>query len=137
MEQELADSPRQFLDGLRSTIFRRRIGQIALAVVLAQACIRFLNAIVWYFIIPAISNALEGHTESVLFKDRRIFAWEPLIGNLIDFAVALAFVYFANRWIMNSSQRQTGAEVPTADSTSVPDGSSNPLSEESSSHPTN
>jgi len=38
------DSPREFLDGLKLTIFRRRIGQIALAVVLAEACIRYLNS---------------------------------------------------------------------------------------------
>ena len=136
MEQELADSPRQFLDGLKSTIFRRRIGQIALAVVLAQACIRFLNALVWYFVIPVISNALNGHTESVLFKERRTFAWEPLMGNFIDFAVALAFVYFANRWIMNSASRPPGVNGQTSESSSVADNPSELLNEESSSHPT-
>jgi large-conductance mechanosensitive channel len=116
MDQELAESPRQFVDGLKSTIFRRRIGQIALAVVLAEACIRFLNAFVWFFVIPVISNALKGHTESVLFKEQRIFPWEQLAGQLIDFAVALAFVYFANRWIMNlSRQRIAESEAPPMD----------------------
>ena len=100
------DSPREFLDGLKLTIFRRRIGQIALAVVLAEACIRYLNSLVWYLIVPIISNVLANHTESVLLENRRKFPWEQLAGNTLDFVAALIFVYFANRWIYNLSRPQ-------------------------------
>jgi hypothetical protein len=104
MDPGTADSPRQFIDGLKLTIFRRRIGQIALAVILAESCIRYLDALVWLLVIPAISNVLESHTESVLFKNRRTFPWEQLAGNTIEFASALVFVYFANRWIYGLNQ---------------------------------
>jgi large-conductance mechanosensitive channel len=104
MDPRMDESPRQFLDGLKLTIFRRRIGQIALAVVLAEACIRYLSALVWYLIIPVISNLLENHTESVIFANRRSFPWEQLAGSTIEFATVLIFVYFVNRWIYNLSR---------------------------------
>jgi hypothetical protein len=112
------DSPRQFLDGLKLTIFRRRIGQIALAVILAESCIRYLNALVWFLVIPIISNVLESHTESVLFKNRRTFPWEQLTGNTIEFASALVFVYFANRWIYGLSRPRRDEPVTDADAIS-------------------
>jgi hypothetical protein len=40
------ESPRGFLAELKHSICRRRIGQIALAIVLAEACVRYLNALV-------------------------------------------------------------------------------------------
>jgi large-conductance mechanosensitive channel len=115
-----ADSPKQFLDGLKLTIFRRRIGQIALAVILAESCIRYLNALVWFLIIPLISNVLETHTESVLFKNRRTLPlpWEQLIGNTIEFASALVFVYFANRWIYGLSRPRRDEPVTDAEAIS-------------------
>lgn len=104
MDSGTEPSPRELIDGLKLTIFRRRIGQIALAVVLAEACIRYLNTLVWYVVIPLVSNVLATHTESVLFENRRNFQWEAIIGNTLDFAAALIFVYFANRWIYNLSR---------------------------------
>ena len=115
MDPGAGDSPRQFVDGLKLTIFRRRIGQIALAVILAESCIRYLNALVWFLVIPAISNVLESHTESVLFKNRRTFPWEQLTGNTLEFASALAFVYFANRWIYGLSQTRRDEPVTDAE----------------------
>jgi hypothetical protein len=115
MDPGTADSPRQLIDGLKLTIFRRRIGQIALAVILAESCIRYLNALVWFLVIPVISNALESHTESVLFKNRRSFPWEQLTGNTIEFASALVFVYFANRWIYGLNQPRHDKPVTEAE----------------------
>jgi large-conductance mechanosensitive channel len=118
MEPGTDDSPREFLDGLKLTIFRRRIGQIALAVVLAEACIRYLNSLVWYLVIPIISNVLANHTESVLLENRRKFPLEQLAGNTLDFAAALIFVYFANRWIYNLSRPRP--DKPETDTVEIP-----------------
>jgi large-conductance mechanosensitive channel len=118
MEPGMDDSPTEFLDGLKLTIFRRRIGQIALAVVLAESCIRYLNSLVWYLVIPIISNVLANHTESVLLENRRKFPWEQLAGNTLDFAAALIFVYFANRWIYNLSRPRPSE--PETDAAKIP-----------------
>ena len=108
------ETPRQLFDSIKLTIFRRRIGQIALAVILAESCIRCLSSLVWYLIIPAISNVLATHAESVLFSHNRSFPWEPLAGATIEFATALVFVFYANRWIYRLSQPRKN-EVQTAD----------------------
>jgi|HubBroStandDraft_2_1064218.scaffolds.fasta_scaffold702319_2 hypothetical protein len=134
MDPGTADSPSQFIDGLKLTIFRRRIGQIALAVILAESCIRYLNALVWFLVIPAISNVLESHTESVLFKNRRTFPWEQLTGNTIEFISALVFVYFANRWIYGLNQPRHDEPVTDAEAIS-PTGSTVNGADSSSTQP--
>jgi large-conductance mechanosensitive channel len=93
------DTPRHFVEELRSSLLKRRAGQIAIAVILAEACLRFLNALTWFVVVPVIANMLNGHTESVLFENRRAFPWEQLTGAALDFAVALIFVFYLNRWI--------------------------------------
>ena len=93
------ESPKQFLEELKQSIFRRRIGQIALAIVLAEAIIRYLNALTWYVVIPVISNGLKGHTESVLFPGQRTFPWDRLAGSTLEIIVAILFVFYANRWM--------------------------------------
>jgi large-conductance mechanosensitive channel len=93
------DTPGHFVQELRFSLLRKRAGQIALAVILAQACLRFLNALTWYLIVPTVGKVLEGHTESVLFQTRTPFPWQPLFGSVLDFGVALIFVFYLNRWI--------------------------------------
>jgi hypothetical protein len=95
------DNPKQFIDELRLAIVRRRIGQIALAVVLAEECIRYLSAIVWYLIIPVIAGLLEGHTESVLFPSQRnrSIPWLQLFGSTLELVTAIIFVFYVNRWL--------------------------------------
>lgn len=95
------DTPGQFLQELRSSLLKKRAGQIALAVILAEACLRFLNALTWFLVVPIIAIVLKGHTESVLFETqtRAPFPWQPLLGSLLDFAIALIFVFYLNRWI--------------------------------------
>jgi large-conductance mechanosensitive channel len=95
------DTPGHFVQELRSSLLKKRAGQIALAVILAEACLRFLNALTWFLIVPIIATLLKGHTESVLFETqtRAPFPWQPLFGSALDFAVALIFVFYLNRWI--------------------------------------
>jgi large-conductance mechanosensitive channel len=92
-------SPDGFLAELKHSIFRRRIGQIALAIVLAEACIRYLNALVWYLVLPIISNVLKDQTESVLFKSERTFPWDRLFASTLEILAAIIFVFYANRWM--------------------------------------
>jgi hypothetical protein len=95
------DTPGHFVQELRSSLLKKRAGQIALAVILAEACLRFLNALTWYLAVPTIAGLLKGHTESVLFETqtRAPFPWQPLFGSMLDFAIALIFVFYLNRWI--------------------------------------
>ena len=62
------DTPGQFVQELRYSLLKKRAGQIALAVILAEACLRFLNALTWFLVVPIIAMVLKGHTESVLFE---------------------------------------------------------------------
>jgi large-conductance mechanosensitive channel len=96
------DSPKAFGHEFKSAILKKRVGQIALAVVLAEACLRFLGALAWYLVIPLISSRLEGHTESVLFTSKPIFPWQQLFGSCLEFALAIIFVFYINRWIRGS-----------------------------------
>jgi len=107
------DNPRQFIDELKFAIVRRRVGQIALAVVLAEECIRFLSALVWYLIIPTISNILEGHSDSVMFQSQqhRSLPWIQLLGATLEFVVAVIFVFYVNRWLYGRNRPRTRDEV--------------------------
>jgi large-conductance mechanosensitive channel len=104
------DSPRAFAHEFRSAILRKRVGQIALAVVLAEACIRLLYALVWFLVVPFIAFLFRGHTESVLFPDRLVFPWQQLFGSCLEFALALIFVFYVNRWIRGSLPRPYARE---------------------------
>jgi large-conductance mechanosensitive channel len=108
------DTPGHFVQELRSSLLRKRAGQIALAVILAQAAHRFLNALTWYLIVPTIGKLLEGHTESVLFQTRTAFPWQPLLGSVLDFGVALIFVFYLNRWI-HRAPREDGIHLTARD----------------------
>jgi large-conductance mechanosensitive channel len=101
------DSPKEFAHELRSAILKKRVGQIALAVVLAEACIRFLSALIWFLIVPFVAWPLRGHTESVLFANKLVFPWEQLFGSLLEFILAIVFVFYVNRWIQGSLPKPT------------------------------
>jgi large-conductance mechanosensitive channel len=104
------DTPGHFVEELRSSLLKKRAGQIALAVILAEACLRFLNALTWFLIVPTVGALLNGHTESVLFQTRVAFPWQQLLGSMLDFGVALIFVFYLNRWI-HRTPRQTALTV--------------------------
>lgn len=96
------DSPRAFGHEFKSAILRKRVGQIALAVVLAEGCIRFLYALTWFLVVPTISFLLNGHTESALFASKPVFPWQQLFGSCLEFALTIIFVFYVNRWIRGS-----------------------------------
>jgi large-conductance mechanosensitive channel len=93
------DTPRQFVHELRSTLLKKFVGRIAVAIVLAEACLRVLNALTWFLVIPVIAAVLKGNTESVLFKNQQVFPWEQLFGSILEFAGTLIFLFYVNRWI--------------------------------------
>lgn len=115
------DTPRQFIDELRLAILRRSIGQIALAVVLAEECIRLLNALVWYVVIPLIANMLNGHSESVLFARNLNFPWLQLIGSLLEFVVTIIFVFYVNRLIYGRNRPRRKQDEPQEEDLQVED----------------
>jgi large-conductance mechanosensitive channel len=95
------DTPKAFLEELRSSLLKKRVGQIALAVVLAQAVWRLVTALVWYAIIPVIGMSLRGNTESVVFTGATThpFPWDNLFGSLLEFALTVILVFYLNRWV--------------------------------------
>jgi large-conductance mechanosensitive channel len=96
-----ADTPKGLVAELRTTILRKRVGQIALAVVLAEAIWRLVNALTWYLIIPLIGKFLHGQTESVLLDaaSRSPIRWDTLFGSVLEFVLVVIVVVFLNRWI--------------------------------------
>lgn len=108
------DTPRAFLEELRSSLLRRRVGQIALAVVLAEAAWRLVSSLTWYLIIPLIGRALRGNTESVLFSGSTVrpLPWENLSGSILEFGLVLILVFYLNRWVQ---RKPAPAEPKDAD----------------------
>jgi large-conductance mechanosensitive channel len=106
------DSPRGFAVEFKSAVLKKRVGQIALAVILAEGCIRFLNSLVWYLILPLISGLMNGHSESVLFRTKPTIPLEQLFGSTLEFAFVIIFVFYANRWIRNSVPKPVHRQAP-------------------------
>lgn len=109
------DTPKAFLEELRSSILKKRVGQIALAVVLAEAVWRLVNSVTWYFIIPLIGKSLRGHTESVLFEKTTTqpIPWESLFGSLLEFVLILIVVFYLNRWVQRKPAPASRPDVDT------------------------
>jgi large-conductance mechanosensitive channel len=95
------DTPKAFLEEVRSSLLRKRVGQIALAVVLAEAAWRLVTSRTWYLVIPLIGRVLRGNTESVLFAGatNRPFPWENLFGSVVEFGLVVILVFYLNRWV--------------------------------------
>ena len=110
------DSPKGLLGELRTTILKKRVGQIALAVVLAEAVWRLVSAFTWYLIVPVIGKFLHGQTESVLFQapSNTPIRWDTLFGSLLEFLLVVIMVVFLNRWIQRKPARPQEQE-PTED----------------------
>jgi large-conductance mechanosensitive channel len=109
------DSPKAFLEELRTSLLRKRVGQIALAVVLAQAAWRLVTALTWYLIIPVIGKTLRGNTESVLLGGATAnpFPWENLFGSLLEFGLVVILVFYLNRWIRRREKPDFKSEPPS------------------------
>ena len=95
------DTPKGLWSELQSSIVRTSIGRIALAVVLAQAVLRFIYTITWNVLIPFVANFFDRQSESVLFQRYRDepLRWDLIFGSLLQLALALIFVLFVNRLI--------------------------------------
>lgn len=95
------DSPTAFVSELKHAILKKRVGQIALAIVLGEEILRFIGALTWNLFIPVIGRILEGHTESVLFEGptRRPIPWENLAGSILELVFTIIVVFYLNRWI--------------------------------------
>jgi large-conductance mechanosensitive channel len=107
------DTPKGFLGEFKSATLKKRVGQIALAVVLAEACLRFLDSLVWFLVLPIISSLLKGHTESVLFETKSAFPFDRLFAAILEFGAAIIFVFYVNRWIRGTTP--TPRVTPTQD----------------------
>jgi large-conductance mechanosensitive channel len=108
------DTPRAFLEELRSSLLKRRVGQIALAVVLAEAAWRLVSALTWYLIIPLMGRALRGNTESVLFEKAAThpLPWESLFGSVLEFGLVVILAFYLNRWVQ---RKPTPAAIEDVD----------------------
>ena len=95
------DTPKGLLRELKTSVLKKRVGQIALAVVLAEGVLRLVTALTWYLIIPVIGKSLRGQTESVLFQaaSTNPIRWDTLFGSLLEFVLVVIVVLFLNRWI--------------------------------------
>jgi large-conductance mechanosensitive channel len=107
------DSPKAVLEELRTSILKKRVGQIALAVVLAEAVWRLINSLTWYLIIPLIGKVVQGHTESVLFESatRHPIPWENLFGSVLEFVLTLIVVFYLNRWVQRKPVPASPANI--------------------------
>jgi large-conductance mechanosensitive channel len=107
------DTPKAFLEEFRSSLLKRRVGQIALAVVLAEAAWRLVSSLTWYLIIPLIGRALRGNTESVIFAKATTnpLPWESLFGSILEFGLVVILVFYLNRWVQRKPTPTTSDDV--------------------------
>ncbi|HEY4901082.1 MAG TPA: MscL family protein [Terriglobales bacterium] len=103
------DTPNGLIGELRASVLKKRVGQIALAVVLAEAALRLVSNLTWYLIIPIIGKSLRGHTESVLFEaaSSNPIRWDSIFGTLLEFVLVVIVVLFLNRWIQRKPSGPT------------------------------
>ena len=112
------DTPKAFFEELRSSLLKKRVGQIALAVVLAEAAWRLVTSLTWYLIIPLIGRALRSNTESVIFEKATTnpLPWESLFGSLLEFGLVVILVFYLNRWVQRKPSPATTEDVDTESS---------------------
>jgi large-conductance mechanosensitive channel len=104
------DTPRGFLDELRSAFWNRRAGQIALAVLLAQSALRLVSGLVAYLIVPFIASFVNSNSESVLFSSKPPFRWEPLSYLILEFVLVLIIFFYVGRALRPKRLRSNEAE---------------------------
>jgi large-conductance mechanosensitive channel len=116
----MEDTPQSFVEEFRIAILRKRVGQIALAVVIAEALWRFLDSMVWLLMVPVIAKTFLTHSDSVLFNTaaQAPIPWERLIGSLLEFLLTLIVVFYLNRWIHRKPKSET-MQAPAEEFNSV------------------
>lgn len=97
------DTPKAFIEELRSAVLRKRVGQIALAVVLAQAIWRLLNSFTWFLLMPIVRRFLEGQNPSVLSGSAGLISWDKVLGSVMEFLLTVVVIFYLNRWIHRRS----------------------------------
>lgn len=124
------DTPKAFVEELRSAILKKRVGQIALAVVLAQAVWRLLNSFTWFLVMPIVRRFLEGRTQSVLFGNAGLISWDNVLGSVMEFLFTVVVIFYLNRWIHRRSSRTTShaEEEYTLVGETIDDGRNQPRS---------
>jgi large-conductance mechanosensitive channel len=96
----LDDSPKAFVEEFRSAILKKRVGQIALAVILAFSIWRLVYAVVYFLVVPVIGTLLFSHSTSILFDSRTYqIGYTQLFGALLEFVSMVIVVFYLNRWI--------------------------------------
>lgn len=109
------DTPRGLVQELRTSLLKKRVGQIALAVLLAEAALQLITTLTWYLIIPLLGKLLHGQTESVLFEKsaESPIRWETLFGSVLVFVLTVIVVLYLNRWIQ---RRPVASKILDSDS---------------------
>jgi large-conductance mechanosensitive channel len=107
------DTPKAFIEEFRSAMLKKRVGQIAIAVVLAQAVWRLINAFTWFLIMPIIGRLEERQTQSVLFprSSGSPISWENLFGSVLEFLFTIILAFYANRWIHTKPRADDNSEL--------------------------
>jgi large-conductance mechanosensitive channel len=100
------ETPTGLVAEFRASVLKKRVGQIALAVLLAQAALQLITTLTWYLIIPVLAKFLHGQTESVLFEKsaESPLHWDTISGSLLVFLLVLILVLYLNRWIQRRSK---------------------------------
>jgi len=103
----MSDTPRGLLGELRWSLLKRRVGQIALAVLLAEAVWSLIRSLTWYLFLPVLGRLLHGQTESVLFKQawQAPIPWDNLLASMLEFVLTVIVVIYANRWVERRPSR--------------------------------
>jgi large-conductance mechanosensitive channel len=110
------ETPQGLLTEFRASILKKRVGQIALAVLLAQATLQLITTLTWYLVIPVFAKVLRGQTESILFEKSAVspIAWETVFGSTLVFLLVLILVLYLNRWIQRRSRLADETPEPLA-----------------------
>jgi large-conductance mechanosensitive channel len=95
------DTPGAFLAEFRRSVLKRRIGWIAIAIILAQAILRLMSGVTYYFIVPVLGRMFGGNSDSVLFKGTSDpLPFPKLFGTLLEFGLTIVVVFYLNLWAL-------------------------------------
>ncbi len=113
-------TPQGFLKELTSAVWYRRAGQIALAVVLAQAALRLISGFVAYLLVPFVAGFVNSNSESVMFASKPPYRWDPFAYLVLDFIVALIIFFYVGRALQPNNvveKRSDEASTPEGEQT--------------------
>lgn len=95
------ETPNGFLREFRLSVIKRRIGWIAIAIILAQAVLRLSAGITYNLLIPAIAKFFGGNSSSVLYGvASNPFPFAALFGTVLEFLLTMVIVFYLNLWAL-------------------------------------